>query len=142
MTDRDITPRDEAIADLFTTALEGGIGGWSAASEYRWRKPGSDPRGRVSDTQDVLGFRAVIHEVDEDEEDGYSATPLVIDRFVIRRGMQRLYKHMIDLGDEASRYQKQACRDFTFGNWDDFDFDADTADMAVQFGLFNTIRYQ
>lgn len=125
------TDREQALYDLFTTALEGGIGYWSAASEYH----NSD-----ADGDETMDFRAVVHEIDDDEE-GYKDEGLVIDKHVIRRGMQRLYKHMIDLGDEASRYHKAACRDFAFGNWEDFDFDADTADMAVQFGLLGKIVY-
>jgi hypothetical protein len=125
------TPREQALLDLFTTGLEGGIGYWSAASEYRY----SD-----TDGNETMDFRAVIHEMDEDE-DGYSDEALVVDKHTIRRGMQRLYRHMIDLGDEASRYQMQACRDFTFGRWDDFDFDSDTADLVIQMGLFGKIVY-
>jgi len=128
--------RDQALADLFSAALEGGIGYWSTCSVYRWRKPGSDSRGSVAETQDLIGFHAVIQDTEDDE-----ATEYRIDRDVIRRGMQRLYKHMIGLGDDANRYQLQACRDFNRGNWDDFDFDSDTGDMVVQFGLFGEIRY-
>jgi hypothetical protein len=124
------TPREQALNDLFTTALEGGIGYWSTCSVYRW---GIDVAGRLEQARD---FVAVVQDIED--EDG---TEYTIDRDVVRRGVQRLYKHLIGLGNEANRYHLQAMRDFNRGNWDDLDLDADTADMVVQFGLFKEIRY-
>jgi hypothetical protein len=121
------TPREQAIADLFCTALEGGIGYWSTCSVYKW----SDGNGNQ-----INEFRAVVQDVEDDE-----GTEYVIDRFVIQRGMNRLYKHLQGLGDEANRYQLKACRDFAFGKFDDLDADADTGDMVVQMGLFGEIIY-
>lgn len=122
------TERERYLNMIFTTALEGGIGYWSACSLYKWH---------VGDGRtEAIDFIAVVQDVEDDEAPEY-----VIDKHVIRRGMQRLYKHMIDLGDDASRYHKQACADFARGNWDDLDFDSDTADMCVQFGLFGELVY-
>jgi hypothetical protein len=123
------TPREKAIADIFCTALEGGIGYWSRCSEYRW-SDGTPAMNQINE------FRAVVQDAEDDEAPTY-----VIDKDVIRRGTQRLYKHLIDLGDAASRYHLKAMRDFNAGKWDDLDYDADTADMIVQFGLFNELVY-
>lgn len=127
-----LTKRDHALNDLFTTALEGGIGYWSECSRYQW----SDGEGNP-----IREFQAVIHDTVDEAEDG-SYPRYVIDRLVIQRGMNRLYRHLIRLGDEANRYHKKACADYAYGKWDDFDYDSDTADMVVQFGLFGSIQYQ
>jgi hypothetical protein len=124
------TAREQALNDLFTTALEGGIGYWSACSVYRWS---IDVDGRQEQARD---FVAVVTDI-EDED----APEFVIDRDVMRRGAQRLYRHLIGLGDEANRYHLRAMRDFNSGKWDEFDYDAETADMIVQFGLFDELIY-
>jgi hypothetical protein len=124
------TEREEALNGLFTTALEGGIGYWSTCSLYRWSV---EVDGRQVEARD---FIAVVQDVEDDD-----APELVIDRNVIRSGMARLYRHLIGLGDDANRYHLQAVRNFRAGKWDDLDYDADTADMVVQFGLFNELRY-
>jgi len=124
------TPREQALNDMFTTALEGGIGYWSVCSVYFW---GVEVAGRH---ESAIDFIAIIEDVED--EDG---TEYRIDKDVIRIGTQRLYKHLINLGDEANRYHLAAMRDFNRGNWEDLDADADTADMVVQFGLFNELRY-
>src|SRR5262245_8041080 len=122
----DLMPREQAIADLFCTAMEGGIGYWSACSEYKW----SDGNGNQ-----IKEFRAVIQDVEDDEGKEY-----VIDYHVIRRGAQRLYKHLMDLPN-PNTYHLNAMRNLAKGNFDDLDCDADTGDMVVQFGLFNELVY-
>jgi hypothetical protein len=123
------TAREQALNDLFTTALEGGIGYWSTCSVYRWSV---DVDGRQ---EQAIDFVAVVQDIEDDE-----GTEYVIDQHVIRRGQQRLYRHLIDLGEQANRYQLQAMRDFNRGKWDDLDCDADTGDLVVQFGLFGELR--
>jgi hypothetical protein len=124
------TEREKALNTIFTTALEGGIGYWSACSVYRWS---IDVDGRQ---EEAIDFVAVIEDTEDDEGKTYT-----IDKDVIRRGAQRLYRHLIGLGDSANAYHKQAMVDFNRGNFDDLDLDADTADMVVQFGLFNELVY-
>lgn len=51
--------RGEMLCDLFTTALEGGIGYWSSASAYHWSNDDGTP--------DLDGFYA---EIEDDEADG------------------------------------------------------------------------
>lgn len=128
-----LTARDQALADVFTTALEGGIGYWSWASEYRWSDEDGNP---------VRDFRAEILE-GGDEEYGEDLPKHVIDRKVISRGIEALYQHMHSLhaNGNANEYQWAAARDLRFGRYDLLDYDADTADMIVQFGLFDEIRY-
>jgi hypothetical protein len=124
------TERDLALNGLFSTALEGGIGYWSACSVYHW---GIDVDGRLREAKD---FIAVVE--DSESEDG---PEYVIDRHVIRIGAARLYRHLIGLGEKANAYHLAAMRDFARGNWADLDYDADTADLVVQFGLFGELVY-
>ena len=37
--------RKQFLFDVFVTALEGGIGYWSVAEEYHWKKDGEDLDG-------------------------------------------------------------------------------------------------
>ena len=60
----------------------------------------------------------------------------VIDRGVIARGLRLCHAR----GNWAT-YHARALNDLTFGKYDDLDFDADTADLIVQFGLFGEQRY-
>jgi hypothetical protein len=122
------TDRDRALNDVFTTALEGGIGYWSRCSRYHWQVTGSD-------AVEAADFIAVIHEMgDEDDED---AAPVhVVDASVIRKGIRLAHARggWVD-------YQARALRDLTFGKYDEVDFDAITADIIVQHGLFGEERY-
>jgi hypothetical protein len=122
--ERCASKRDEMLGDVFTTALEGGIGYWSACSRYKWSVDGT-LEGQARD------FIAVV----EDTEDDHG-TQYVIDRACITRGLRLAHER----GNWAD-YHARALRDLTFGNWDDLDFDADTADIIVQFGLFGEQRY-
>ena len=125
--------RDEYLNMVFSTALEGGIGYWSQCTKYRWKVAGSDGT-------EARDFIAVITEVGDGDLD----VEHVIDRGVISRGITRFYEHMRGLSQEgtANSYQWRAAKDLHFGRWDEVDFDSDTADMVVQFGLLGEIRYQ
>lgn len=120
-----LTDRDKAYCDVFTTALEGGIGYWSSCARYHWSVNGD------GETQ-ALDFIAVI----QDEEDQAVGTYYVIDRGVIARGIRLAYKR----GNWAT-YHARALYDLNYGKWDDADFDSDTADLIVQMGLFGEYRY-
>ena len=120
---RAVTDQDKALADVFTTALEGGIGYWSVCSRYLWSIDGTLD-GQARD------FIAVIQDTEDDDRE------YVIDRGVIARGIREAKKR----GNWAE-YHARALNDLTFGKWDDLDFDADTADLIVQMGLFGEYRY-
>jgi hypothetical protein len=119
------TERDQALLDVFTTALEGGIGYWSVCSRYRWWVgPDADLDKQAKD------FIAVIEETEADEP-----TTHVIDRTVIARGIRRAHDH------GYSGYHGAALRMLQFGRYEELDYDADTADIIVQWGLFNEHVY-
>lgn len=127
---RACTDRDLALNGVFTTALEGGIGYWSACSRYKWGVTDpADPTGKR--LVEALDFIAVIEETEDDDAPTY-----VIDRSVIARGIREAKKR----GGWAE-YHARALNDLTFGKWDDLDYDSDTADLIVQMGLFGEYRY-
>jgi hypothetical protein len=136
--------RKAFLHGVFTTALEGGIGYWSAATAYRWSKP----TGRHgSSVEDLDGFYAVIRS--NDEEDGWGVkgiednAELRIDADVIARGLSLMRKRHSDgkLGSISGHdYHKQwIAADRT--NGDDGDYDADMADQVVQLGLFGEVVF-
>lgn len=110
-----MTDRDQVLHSIFTTALEGGIGYWSRCSEYRW----SDGHGNES-----MDFLAVI-----EDEDG---TEYRIDADVIRKGLREARKWV--RATSRRDYHGRAIIGLSL-NLPDTDFDSDTADMVVQFGL-------
>lgn len=122
------TEREHMIHSVFTTALEGGIGYWSVASTYVWSN------GDRTNPQPINEFLAVI-----DDAEGEDFQNLEITAEVIKRGIRRAW----DWGKERglSEYQRHALRDLRYGKYEDLDFDAETADWIVQFGLFNEIVY-
>jgi hypothetical protein len=123
----DISERDRHLNMVFTTALEGGIGYWSQAETYKWSD--GEP-----DYNEIADFYADIIDV---EDDGKRYR---IDRKVISRGIRRAYEAY--KGDhDIDSYHWRAISDLNFGKWDDVDYDADTADLIVQFGLFGEAIY-
>jgi hypothetical protein len=120
-----VSPRNQLFFDLFSTALEGGIGYWSQASVYHW----TNDQGA---TYDLRGFRAVVREYDE-------TTDLTIDRSVIARGYALAT-------DSHSKWRNTLA--WSSGKPPvvitadtDWDFDAGDADMVVQLGLFGEVVY-
>jgi len=123
------TERDTHYNGVFTTALEGGIGYWSQCSKYRWSVATDNTDARPVEARDFLAVIIEVGDGDGDEQ-------FVIDRSVISRGVRSAHAR----GGWAD-YHADALRDLYFGNWEDVDYDADTADIIVQFGLFGEQRY-
>jgi hypothetical protein len=119
------SPRDEAVCDLFTTAVEGGINYWADVRQYQW----SD---RTPEQRQIKEFRAVV----VDREDGRE---YVIDFAAIVRGAELADTYFRDSGVRS--YHGRALRDFVQGNFDLFDYDAETADIVVQFGVLGELVY-
>ena len=116
----------ETLIHVFTTALEGGIGYWSCATEYHWSLPGTDF------AYDFDGFYAVIEETECDED-----TPPVhrIDAACILRGLL----HFAQPGNGYT-HVRQVARALLLGD-DEVDYDAEVADCIVQAGLFGEVIY-
>lgn len=118
--------RDEYLLDIFTTALEGGIGYWSLCTKYHWSNDGEP---------DHEGFYAKIIENNDDANpDG--GDPHTIDRDTIAYGLE--------LGATTWRDRlswSTGPPPFIIGRDTDWDFDAGDADMIVQLGLFEDVVY-
>ena len=130
--------RDEFFHTVFTTALEGGIGYWAASENYHiWldKRPG----GRLSETKpDLAGFYSDI--VPAEDEDDFK--PVRIDRAIIAKG----YTLATTGAEEGHTKWRDRIR-WSSGDKppmipnEDWDFDADDADVIVQLGLFGTVVY-
>ena len=154
--------RKQTLLDIFTTAMEGGIGYWSICLQYRWQLP--DDGG-----EDLDGFHAIVV-ADEDWEeavdDAQDAVPASresgrpkrsevrallqergqehrIDANVIARGLNRLAKGDCTWGGKPMDRAGPCCALARLINRspDDADYDADDVDNIVQAGLFGDVRY-
>lgn len=118
--------RDQYLLDIFTTAMEGGIGYWSQAHSYHWYFK-DEIRG-----EDYLGFYADIMDVEDDD----ATTTMRIDRGVIIKGY--------NLGATEWRNKLRWSTEpppLVITDDTDWDFDAGDADMIVQLGLFGDVLY-
>lgn len=140
------TPRKEFLHSMFTTALEGGIGYWSACRTYHWSLNGDGTN------EDLDGFHAVI-EPSEDEwgvwDDERDRQALTINLDVMHTGAIKFLRHCHGLIDSHGNpvpedQQKPLDDDHYWRQWlvaeatngADGDYDAEVADQVVQWGLF------
>lgn len=141
--------RDNALHDIFVTALEGGIGYWSQAISYHWALE------EDTTTEDLRGFRAVIVDVEQECEQGdmpeFAASRVrmsdgsyrwkyEINSETISRGVIRFIAYIRSLRG-VDTYWRQAAVDLDWGHWDDLDVDAEIADVIVQLALFDEIVF-
>jgi hypothetical protein len=119
-----VMTNDQLYFDLFTTALEGGIGYWSSADSYHWAND--------DDSEDVIGFYAVI--VDREADDG---KPLRLDRDVMARGYR-----LATSSEWRNRIGWSCDKPPVVITADtDWDYDAGDADVIAQLGLFGDVIY-
>ncbi|QFG04564.1 hypothetical protein SEA_JEEVES_89 [Mycobacterium phage Jeeves] len=140
--------RKQFLFDVFVTALEGGIGYWSAASKYHiWLDA-------EAGKEDIDGFFAVIEIQDDDTDPDEEPTEYRIDAAVIARGIGLFEKYALGkidgLGNEIPEHAQNPVgeghywRQFLLANrtnGEDGDYDADVADIIVQFGVFGEAVY-
>lgn len=112
-----------ALHGVFVTALEGGIGYWSCATEYHWSLPDGE--------DDLDGFYADVEETETDEDD---APTHRIDAACILRGLQFFAQP-----GQGYKHVRQVARAVLMG--EDVDYDAGDADCIVQAGLFGEVVY-
>jgi len=129
---------DHFLHIIFTTALEGGIGYWSAALTYHWSIDGA------GDESDVEGFHADI--VDADDEAGDDNFPQTrIDRSVIARAFERMAAGPVEYMPDAQRHAFLAALHARLAGMNDdvfdFDFDAGDADNVVQVGVLGKVVF-
>ena len=132
--------REQFLADVLTTAVEGGINDWAYVSEYKHEYT----------PVPVAETFAIVHEVDpsdvEEDDEGYAIRGLRVDIDTIAKGIGviKSWKAERDFqpnyfGDGGAYWREFLLADRT--NGDDGDYDAIVADWIVQAGLFGTIIY-
>lgn len=124
-TTKKVSALEQLLLDLFTTALEGGIGYWSGCTSYHWINE--------DDSEDVQGFYADIVESDDEVIIGEHH----IDRSVLAKGYRLATTTWRDRLDWSSGEKPP----LVVGPDTDWDFDAGDADMIVQLGLFEDVVY-
>lgn len=117
--------RKQFLIDVFTTALEGGIGYWSAAKSYHW--------SNTDGTEDFDGFYSDIVDF-EDENKKYR-----IDQAVIVKGVNAILK---GTPEDLQLHQSYIIRISGASRFNDAgEIDALDADIIVQVGLFGKVVY-
>jgi len=125
------TPFDQLLYDLFTTALEGGIGYWSAAQSYH--------RLDSHEEEDLRGFYSdCLDRIEEEESDTPVTVQFRIDRALMLRG------YRLACGEWRSKITWSTAKPplpHDAAGIEDWDYDAGDADCIVQLGLFGEVRY-
>jgi hypothetical protein len=117
----DIELSDKEVVNIYTTALEGGIGYWAIADEYKWQYLYEDWENDIVHPLEPDQVLVVLSDTEDDDFKDEQLTPAKI-----RAGVKLLiekYPHMYQILD------------------DQFHVDADGADAVVQLGLFGEIVY-
>ncbi len=112
----DVELDDKDVVEIFTTAMEGGIGYWSIADEYRWLYLYEDWENDIVKPLDDDQVLVVLSDAEGEDFENLELTPAKIKAGV---------KWMLNNG-----YQ-----------YNIFDIDADAADVIVQAGLFGKVVY-
>lgn len=117
--------REEFLADILTTAVEGGINSWAEVTEYKW---------------EGLAHRDYFAVIVDAEDDDFPPTKITI--HTIAKGIdviKGLDYQPNYFGDGGSYWRTflEAYRT----NGEDGDYDAIVADWIVQAGIFGEIVY-
>ena len=124
------TAFDQLMLDLFTTALEGGIGYWSTCSAYHWATSTSEEPTKL--IEDHAGFYAAIEDIESADPD---------DRWIInRKVMVNGWFQAIGPWRDKIRWSTEP-PPLVVNDDTDWDFDAGDADCIVQLGLFGEVVY-
>lgn len=137
---------DEIVADVLTTAVEGGTNYWAAVSEIERTEDLSVTSVRYHETADGYpGGEPGNLKDDEGREvfgdawNGYYLSEgVVVTVEDIKRAIRKVAAND---GERAwGRTFVNECRALIFDP-DEADYDADTADLLVQIALFDEVRY-
>jgi len=113
--------REEFLSDILITAVEGGTGYWAQASNYN-----HTPAATATVT---------LHEYHEEDDEGIIPQHLV-DLDTIEKGLDLYLSFLKDRVDATWREYMAANLQNDAG-----DFDAEDADVIVQFAIFGEIKY-
>jgi len=118
----DIELSDLEVVNIYTTALEGGIGYWAVADEYKWQYLYEDWEKRIVKPLEPDQVLVVLSDTEDDHFKDEKLTPAKI-----RAGVKLLI--------ERHPHMYQIIND------NEFHVDADGADAVVQLGLFGELVY-
>ena len=136
--------RDQLMLDIFTTALEGGIGYWSVCEEYHWLQRDEFGVSLPGEPEDVNGFYAIVVDSEEHADKWdfraqcWKEKPehLRIDKQVVTRGY-----NLATTTEWQSKIRWSSERPPLVVTEDGWDYDAGDADCIVQLGLFGEVVY-
>jgi len=117
----DLELSDKEVVNIYTTALEGGIGYWAVCDEYKWQHLYEDWDNDIVKPLDPDQVLVVLSDTEENDFENVELTPAKI-----RAGAKLLieqFPHMYQIVDN------------------EFHVDADGADLIVQLGLFGEVVY-
>lgn len=117
----DLELSDKEVVNIYTTAMEGGIGYWAVCDEYKWMYLYEDWNNDIVKELDPDQVLVVLSDTEENDFENVELTPAKI-----RAGAKLLieqYPHLYQIID------------------DEFHVDANGADAIVQLGLFGEIVY-
>lgn len=122
------------LSDVIITALEGGVGYWSQASEYRHGCVFESYEEREDKRQPAY---AVIHEMDEDEG-GYKKEGLRVDNAAMAKAFKRIMGK-----DEIPHCPREWRKRMVAAYWakEAGDLDAGDADAIVQIAVLGEVVY-
>ena len=115
--------REQFLADILITAIEGGTGYWAAVSGYKW----SDEAPETT--------RATLHELN-DEETAYDGAQYDLTIDAVATGLGRIRRGEVGVSGTLRETIALADRENDAGY-----IDADGADVITQAALLNEIRY-
>lgn len=122
--------RVQFLADVLTTAIEGGVGYWSYAEDYRW--------DLEKYTADEIGV--TLSDCNDEDDPDFPPTRVTLDIIAKGIGVIKRMEHAPNyFGDGGSYWKQFLLADRT--NGEDGDYDAIVADWIVQAGLFGEIVY-
>lgn len=113
--------REEFLSDILITAVEGGTGYWAQVSNYNHTP--------------AANAHVTLHEYHEEDDEGIIPQHLV-DLDTIEKGLDLYLSFLKDRVDATWREYMAANLQNDAG-----DFDAEDADVIVQFAIFGEIKY-
>ncbi len=131
--------RTQFLADVLTTAIEGGINYWGAVSTYKWYSPTLEG-GTAEHLDGMPNAYATVHEEDPDTEDGYAETGVAVGLEDIARGIGVIRRNEFPKHEGISAGRRATILEASDEN-DAGEIDADLADCIVQAAMFGKIVY-
>ena len=114
--------REQFLADIIITAVEGGTGYWAAVSAYKW-------------TEGAAATRATLHELN-DEQTAFDGDEHKLTIDAIATGIGRIERGEVGVNDRIRKAILEASRENDAGM-----IDADDADVIAQAAVLGELRY-